>query len=329
MFFHNLKGYDGHLIASEVGKHTANLSAIPQNLEKYISFSFNHFRFLDSTAFLNASLEKLTKNLFDKGKGKDKFIYSKRHCSKPEHLDMLLQKGVYPYDYMSTWDRFSETKLPPKSKFYSKLSESHISAEAHMHGQAVWDAFECSHLGDYHDLYMKTDVLLLADVFENFRQICMESYELDPAHYFTTPNFAWDAMPKKTGVTLELLTDYDMYLMVEQGLRSQNYIAVRGENFKTVCVVDDSVVTIPVSHEYATTTTTDIVQTAELEALPIRYNQRINVNDIGVKVDARTLLTGVIRIVLKDPFSNSPLFRTLATDGTEEWFATLLFVHKP
>jgi hypothetical protein len=110
---------------------------------------------------------------------------------------------------------------------------------------------------------------------------------------------------------------------------SQNYIAVRGENFKTVCVVDDSVVTIPVSHEYATTTTIDIVQTAELEALPIRYNQRINVNDIGVKVDARTLLTGVIRIVLKDPFSNSPLFRTLLTDGTEEWFATLLFVHKP
>ena len=219
VFFHNLKGYDGHLIVSEVGKHTANLSAIPQNLEKYISFSFNHFRFLDSAAFLNGSLDMLTKNLYEKGKGKDKFIHSKRHCSKPEHLDMLLQKGVYPYDYMSNWDRFSETKLPPKSKFYSKLSESHISADAHKHGQAVWKAFECKHLGDYHDLYMKTDVLLLADVFENFRQICMESYELDPAHYFTTPNFAWDAMLKKTGVTLELLTDYDMYLMVEQGLR--------------------------------------------------------------------------------------------------------------
>eukprot|EP01047_Picozoa_sp_COSAG01_P022018 COSAG01_NODE_1295_length_10874_cov_10.154710_6_plen_101_part_00 len=84
----------------------------------------------------------------------------------------------------------------------------------------MWDTFECEDLGDYHDLYMQTDVLLLADVFENFRSICLEFYELDPAHYFTTPNLAWDAMLKKTGVQLELLTDYDMYLMVEASARS-------------------------------------------------------------------------------------------------------------
>jgi hypothetical protein len=219
VFFHNLKGYDGHLIVSEVGKHTSNLSAIPQNYEKFISFSFNHLKFLDSAGFLPDSLDKLTKNLYEEGTGKSKFVHSARHCDKPEHLDMLLRKGVYPYDYMSTWSRFEETELPPQSEFYSKLSESGITDADYAHGQDVWNKFGCENLGDYHDLYMVTDVLLLADVFENFRSICLEYYELDPAHYFTTPNFAWDAMLKKTGVQLELLTDYDMHLMIEQGLR--------------------------------------------------------------------------------------------------------------
>ena len=219
VFFHNLKGYDGHLIVSEVGKHTSNLSAIPQNYEKFISFSFSHLRFLDSMGFLNASLDTLGKNLYENGKGKDKFIHSARHCAKPEHLDLVLKKGVYPYDYMSDWSRFEEQQLPAQSKFYSKLSDTDISKDDYLHAQQVWSTFGCKTLGDYHDLYMKTDVLLLADVFENFRSICLEYYELDPAHYFTTPNFAWDAMLKVTGVQLELLQDYDMHLMVEQGLR--------------------------------------------------------------------------------------------------------------
>ena len=85
----------------------------------------------------------------------------------------------------------------------------------------MWQSFDCQTLGDYHDLYMLTDVLLLADVFESFRDLCLDkkNYGLDPAHYFTTPNFAWDAMLKMTGKKLELLTDYEQYLMIEQGLR--------------------------------------------------------------------------------------------------------------
>ena len=221
VFFHNLKGYDSHLIMSEVGKHTSKLSAIPQNFEKMISFSFSHLRFLDSQAFLTASVETLVSNLYADGTGKDRFIHSARHCPKPQHLDLLLKKGVYPYDYMSGWDRFGETKLPAKKHFYSKLSESDISDEQYQHAQRVWRAFDCKTLGDYHDLYVLTDVLLLADVFEAFREVCLpeDFYGLDPAHYFTLPNFAWDAMLKKTGVKLELLTDYDQYLMIEQGLR--------------------------------------------------------------------------------------------------------------
>ena len=219
VFFHNLKGYDSHLIMSEIGKHTSKLSAIPQNFEKMISFTFSHLKFLDSMGFLAAPLDTLVRNLSEDGRGKHKFIHSTQHCAKPEHLDLLLKKGVYPYDYMSDWSRFDETELPPQEAFYSKLSESDITAGEYAHAQQVWQAFGCQTLGDYHDLYMLTDVLLLADVFESFRSLCLDYYELDPAHYFTTPNFAWDAMLKLTKVKLELLTDYDQYLMVEQGLR--------------------------------------------------------------------------------------------------------------
>ena len=204
---------------SEIGKLTSKLSAIPQNFEKMISFSFSHLKFLDSMGFLTASLDTLVKNLYEGGNGKDQFIQSARHCAKKQHLDLLLKKGVYPYDYMDGWAQMDETELPPQADFYSKLSESHISDEEYQHAQQVWSAFDCQTLGDYHDLYMLTDVLLLADVFESFRDLCLGYYGLDPAHYFTTPNFAWDAMLKMTGKKLDLLNDYDQYLMVEQGLR--------------------------------------------------------------------------------------------------------------
>ena len=189
------------------------------NFEKLISFSFSHLKFLDSMGFLTASLDTLVKNLHEGGAGKHKFIHSMRHCSKPEHIDLLLKKGVYPYDHMSDWSKMDETELPSKEAFYSKLSESNISDGEYEHALQVWQSFDCQTLGDYHDLYMLTDVLLLADVFEAFRDLSLTAYGLDPAHYFTTPNFAWDAMLHKTGKKLELLTDYDQYLMVEQGLR--------------------------------------------------------------------------------------------------------------
>ena len=222
VFFHNLKNYDGHLIIANVGEHVSRLDVILQNQEKYISFTYNNLRFLDSAAFLGASLDTLTQNLYADGAGRAKFKHSLYHCSNdPDRcpVDLLLQKGVYPYDYMDSWERFEETELPKIEEFYSKLNESSISEEEYEHAQEVWSKFNIKNLGEYHDLYMTTDVLLLADIFENFRVICLQDYELDPCHYFTLPNFAWDCMLKKTSVTLELLTDYDMHIMVEQGLR--------------------------------------------------------------------------------------------------------------
>ena len=120
---------------------------------------------------------------------------------------------------MDSWERFDETKLPPIEKFYSSLSASSISPEDYKHALNVWKTFKCKTLGDYHELYLKTDVNLLADVFEQFRNICLQQYKLDPANYYTSPGLWWDAFLKKTNVNLELLTDYDMHLMIEKGLR--------------------------------------------------------------------------------------------------------------
>ena len=120
---------------------------------------------------------------------------------------------------MDSWEKFDETTLPPKEAFYSNLNLEDISDEDYAHAQKVWDVFEINNLGEYHDLYVQSDTLLLADVFENFRDKCIEIYELDPAHFLSAPGLAWQACLKKTKVKLELLTDIDMLLMVEKGTR--------------------------------------------------------------------------------------------------------------
>ena len=120
---------------------------------------------------------------------------------------------------MDSWERFDETLLPVKEVFYTKLNIKGISDKDYAHGQKVWEVFEIKNLDEYHDLYVQCDTLLLADVFENFRNKCIEIYELDPAHFLSAPGLAWQACLKKTGVKLELLTDYDMLLMIEKALR--------------------------------------------------------------------------------------------------------------
>ena len=132
---------------------------------------------------------------------------------------LLLRKGVYPYEYMDNWERFNETSLPNKEFFYSSLNMENISDIDYRHGNNVFKSFKLKNLGEYHDLYVKSDTLLLADVFENFRNTCLKVYEPDPAHFLSLPGLAWQACLKKTNIKLELLTDYDMLLMVEEGIR--------------------------------------------------------------------------------------------------------------
>ena len=158
-------------------------------------------------------LEKLVNNL-----PKDDFINVKRYY-KNNKLELVSRKGVYPYEYMDTPEKLKETQLPAREAFYSRLNDKGITDENYMHAREVWETFEMKNLEDYHDLYNRVDVLLLADVFENFRSVCIKNCNLDPAHYYTAPGLAWDVALKVTKVKLELLLDIDMLLMVEKGTR--------------------------------------------------------------------------------------------------------------
>ena len=131
----------------------------------------------------------------------------------------MLRKSVYPYEYMDTWERFSQILLLSKEDFYSNLNMENINDIDCRHANNVFKVFKLENLGDYHDLYVQSDTLLLADVYSNFRNMCIKVYELDPAHFLSLPGLAWQACVKKTNIELELLTDYDMLLMVEEGIR--------------------------------------------------------------------------------------------------------------
>ena len=230
VIFHNLSGYDAHLFVKNLGKTEGNIKCIPNNEEKYISFSKeivvgeyqnkkgekvevkHEIRFLDSFKFMASSLESLVGNL-----GLEKLIETKKEFG--EKVKLISRKGIYPYDYMNGIKKFSEETLPAKEKFFSKLNDCGVSDEDYDHAKRIWKEFGIKDLGEYHDLYLKSDVLLLADVFEEFRNVCMENYSLDPAWYYTSPGLSWDALLKVSGAKLELLTDPDILLLFEKGIR--------------------------------------------------------------------------------------------------------------
>ena len=131
---------------------------------------------------------------------------------------MLLRKGIHPYEYRDSWEKFNET-LQYKKAFYSKLNLQDITDKAYAHAPKVFEEFKLENLGNYHDLYVQSDTLFLADVFENFSNKCIEIYELDPAHFSSAPRLAWHACLKKTEVKLELLTNIGISLITEKGTR--------------------------------------------------------------------------------------------------------------
>ena len=233
VFFHNLSGYDSHLFIKKLGtpEEKENIDCIPNNQENYISFSKTivtgqyenkkgeikdktfKIIFKDSLKFMSSSLGALVSNLPKNG-----FKNILRYFSK-EQAEILKQKGFYPYEYMDKVERFNDTTPPPRKAFYSKLSGSGITKTDYKHVWNVWKTFNMKNFKDYHELYNITDVLLLADVFENFRDLCLKIYKLDPVYYFTAPGLAWDACLKMTDIQLELLSDVNMLLMFEKGIR--------------------------------------------------------------------------------------------------------------
>ena len=180
--FHNLRGYDAHHLMQAMSNLQKEVKCVANNMEKYITFSVGGLRFIDSLNFLQGSLDSLVR-----ATPKESL---KITSTISNGSDLLYKKGIFPYEYMDSWERFSETSLPDKENFYSKLNDEHITNNEYAHAQKVWETFECKTLGDYHDLYVKTDVALLADVFENFRKLCLKQYGLDPAHCFTSPGLS-------------------------------------------------------------------------------------------------------------------------------------------
>ena len=232
--FHNLSGYDAHLFIRELAASIpggARMGVIAKHKEDYISFSIKvavdkyidkngvekdkeiELRFIDSFKFMSSSLDSLTTNLVRRGQrlfGLEKYT--------PAQYELLVRKRIYPYEYMSSWDRFEDTVFPPPEAFYSKLNMAGVSSEDYEHARSVWAEFGLRNLGEYHDLYLKTDVILLANVFEAFRGVRTQNYGLDPAYFYTAPGLAWKACLKKTRIRLELLLDPDMLLMFERGI---------------------------------------------------------------------------------------------------------------
>ena len=242
VFLHNLTGYDCHLFVKRLADSPGDINCIPHNEEKYITFKmrvlvdtitkedkevniYSCLKFVDTLNFMRNSLEKLVGNL-EKPSFKNMAKYF-----QGEKLDLMLRKRVYPYEYMTGVERFWEKSLPPKEEFapmlgagvisdsQAMITPSHIFDEDFQHVQRFYEVFGCKNLADLTRKYCMSDVILLADVFESFIDVCLEKYGLKPSHYTTAPALSWDALLKMTGVKLELLTDNDMHLFFEEGIR--------------------------------------------------------------------------------------------------------------
>ena len=151
-------------------------------------------RFLDSYRFVDDNLANLASNL-----PPESFEILKTYFPYIEKFNLLLRKGVFPYDRFDGFDRLNNTKLPPIEDFYSRLNDCGIEDEDYQHAKKVWETFDIKIFKEYHDTYLKDHTARLADVFENFIKLCMANYGLDPANYFTASGMFWDALFKITG----------------------------------------------------------------------------------------------------------------------------------
>ena len=176
--------------------------------------------FLDSLQFYKGSLDSLAGNLQDSD---FKHLISEFPSDK---LELLRKKDAYPYEWVESYEKFNYKELPPKEAFCSSIDDGkrgkgdgHISNDKYSHLKNVWQEFGFKTFKDFHNHYLKKDVLLAADVFEKFIDTCLKYYNLDPCHYFSAPGLSWDAMLKMTKVELEKISNADMHLFIEKGMR--------------------------------------------------------------------------------------------------------------
>ena len=217
-----MEGYDGHIIFKELNNFDdIDIQVIPETSEEYMSIIVNrNIIFLDSNQFYKGKLDNHASNLEDKD---FKHLISEFPIDKSK---LLKAKDEYPYESVDSYEKFNYQELTPKEYFYSAIDDGkrdnnngHISNEKYSHLQNVWNTFNFNKFRDFHIHYLKKDVLLLVDVFEKLISTCLKSYNLDPCHYFSAPGFSWDAMLKMTKVELENISNADIYLFIEKGMR--------------------------------------------------------------------------------------------------------------
>ena len=218
IFFHGLSNYDSHFVVQHLHKYKGcHIQIIPRNTERYLSFSFLNMTYKDTLQFMDESLRKVVDNL--RKSGEENFFHVNKHCPNPRLRAYLYQKGIFPYNYLTNIDKLKETSLPHQSHFHDDINDCDVSDKDYAFAQEVWKEFRCKTFGDYLYIYLLADCLLLADCFENFRKRCIQSYQLDPAHYFSNPHFSFNAFLRFSDITFELLTDMNMYCLFNRGIR--------------------------------------------------------------------------------------------------------------
>ena len=212
---HNLTSYDSHFLIRAIQLRHGRLSVIPLNSQKYLSFQIGRCLFLDSANFAQGSLESLIASMDE-----SKLKITREYFPSPELFNLVKRKGCYPYEF-STLDllRKDETEFMKRKDFFSQLYHTDCAEEDYAHAKEVWTKFNCKSFRDYHRVYLLTDVSLLADFVEHFRDLSLESYKLDAMKYYSNAGLSWSAMLKMTDIELDLLTDKQMFNFFESNLR--------------------------------------------------------------------------------------------------------------
>ena len=240
IFGHNSRNFDQSFLIRRLQNldNKIPFSCLPRNANKFISIQIGPFIFKDSYLFLNKSLDYLTLAISDEDRISLKQEFGEYNCK------LLTKKGIYPYDYFNSKDKYDELQLPKKEKFFNKLNNKNISNEDYKHALNLFKTFECKDLLDYSILYLKTDICHSSDVFHKFSDFACKTYNLDPRHSYTLPGFSWQSMLKMTKIELELILNSDTYLYLMDTIRGDicvvNKKFVKADNIYTRKVNDVS-----------------------------------------------------------------------------------------
>ena len=290
---HGGNSYDTKLLLGQFAKrkNKHKLQVIAKNKERFCCMNIDQFTFIDSCAFLGASLEAITEALSKKGK--QYFKYVDDFAKGKEQLDLLFRKQIFPYQFMDSVEKLSYPTIPPKQEFYDNLKDKHISNEDYLHACKVFSVFGCRSFGDYVALYVKMDTLLLADVFETWRKICFDSYGLEVVKYVSLPSYSFDALFKMTGIEVDLISSVDMFNFINGSIRGGQCNAIHRlalANNKYLTDFDpskpeDYIVYLDVTNLYGTIMYHTPMPVSDFRWLSAKEIAKLNISNLDPKGD--------------------------------------------